>query len=200
MTSSSDSDSRKRTRAEQNREKMKAYHRRVMQQREALTSVLTDMSAHVGAIPLATMRTASGGLLGSMMGETSTAGSADGASGSSSMASQDATHPNQAGPSRCATSKSRNPKLDFANEKSDQVYELGLYANYATATLTRAAGGDGANRGDQDGQGSTPWRQLRAHQMVEADVHMSHAILRVSSDIDRIGLHSYLQSNDWQAR
>lgn len=187
MTSSTDSEMRKRTRAEQNREKMKAYHRRVMQQREALSSILMDMNAHVGASPVQSMRT-TGGMLGSLMGEASSMGNAEGLSGgTASSIGRSAQEPSWSVSLR--NKQKQESKARLRKREIDQVYELRLYANYASAILTRAAGGssstdsgysrnsDGTSRSGEEQ--STPWRQLNAQQAGDADVHMSHAILRV---------------------
>ncbi|SPO31645.1 uncharacterized protein UTRI_06315_B [Ustilago trichophora] len=187
MTSSSDPDSRKRSRAEQNREKMKAYHRRVMQQREALTSVLTDMSAHVGAIPVSSIRAGTGSLLGLMGGDATAAiGTLEGAQGAGAMSSfgRSTQEPNWSVSLR--NKQKQESKARLRKREIDQVHELGLYANYAMDILTRSPESDSTatrgaqNRPNNEANGSsTPWRQLQAHQMAEADAHMSQAILRV---------------------
>ncbi|SPO30385.1 uncharacterized protein UTRI_06315 [Ustilago trichophora] len=187
LTSSSDPDSRKRTRAEQNREKMKAYHRRVMQQREALTSVLTDMSAHVGAIPMSSMRAGAGSLPGLIGGDGAASirmmevAPRDGTMSSFGRSTQEQTWSVSLRNKQKQESKARLRKREI-----DQVHELGLYANYATAILGRssksgplATTGASSRLNDEAKSPSTSWRQLHAHQVAEADVHMSQAILRV---------------------
>ncbi|ETS60432.1 hypothetical protein PaG_05644 [Moesziomyces aphidis] len=186
-----ESDTRKRTRAEQNREKMKAYHRRVMQQREALTTVLAEMSAHVGTIPMLSTRTNAAGLLGLFSGEASSSVGGDGASGSASASSVGRSAPESSWSLSLRNKQKQESKARLRKREIDQVYELSLYANYANATLSRpgaagtstspgSRGGSGApGTGDVQGGMSTAWRQLETAQMAEADAQMTHAILRV---------------------
>lgn len=170
-SSTSDAESRKRTRAEQNREKMKAYHRRVMQQREALTSVLSDMSAHVGTIPMASVRARAGSMLGSDARE------------SSSSIGRSTQEPSWSVSLR--NKQKQESKARLRKREIDQVHELGLYANYASATLARCSSGAASSSTgsedyrDEQGSSATAWRQLHAQQVAEADVHMSQAIARV---------------------
>uniref|UniRef100_V5EQ85 Uncharacterized protein n=2 Tax=Kalmanozyma brasiliensis (strain GHG001) TaxID=1365824 RepID=V5EQ85_KALBG len=118
LTSTSDSDSRKRSRAEQNREKMKAYHKRVMQQREALASVLADMTAHVGSVPLPPTRRSS-----AHSEDTSTTRARG--SGTSEQ-SWSVTMRNK---------QKQESKARLRKREIEQVHELRLFASHAVTSL-----------------------------------------------------------------
>lgn len=130
MTSPVDPDSRKRTRAEQNREKMKAYHRRVMQQREALTSILTDMSTHVGPM---TMLSA-----GTGAGTHPSMGTVDVTSGAGTSSSTGRSTHEQSWSVSLRNKQKQESKARLRRREIDQVRDLAVYANSAAATLTRA--------------------------------------------------------------
>lgn len=169
-SSSTDSESRKRTRAEQNRDKMKAYHRRVMQQREALTSVLLDMSAHVGSLPLSPTRARSGALSGSMLGEGASMGNVEGTSSAGIESSIGRSTQESSWSVSLRKKQKQESKARLRKREIDQVYELGLYANFARANLMHAAG-------TRSNDGSS--RSGLTQNATEADMHVSHAILRV---------------------
>ncbi|SNX87878.1 uncharacterized protein MEPE_06589 [Melanopsichium pennsylvanicum] len=183
LTSSFDPASRKRTRAEQNREKMKAYHRRVMQQREALSSVLMDVSSHVGSIPTSTSTEAgTGSLMGTVGAEVQPLleiGQSSSVAGTMSSFERSTQGPSWSVSLR--NKQKQESKARLRKREIDQVYELSSYARYATAMLTRTSTGADFRGGSESKPGSsaTPWRQLHKHQVAEADLHVSQAILRV---------------------
>lgn len=168
MTSTSDPDSRKRTRAEQNRDKMKAYHRRVMQQREALTSVLADMAVHVGSVPMPAIRL-------DERGSQTPAGMAEGPSGAATTSSmgRGVQEPNWSVSLR--NKQKQESKARLRKREIDQVHELEQYASFATATLVRSA----RPTGDEQGCTAAAWQQLQGQQVSDTDMHTTHAILRV---------------------
>ncbi|KAJ9475952.1 Cytochrome P450 monooxygenase [Pseudozyma hubeiensis] len=189
MTSTSDGDSRKRTRAEQNREKMKAYHRRVMQQREALTSVLADMTANVGFLPADAARPDANASTGLAGGDGREGATGSETSGSIGRAPQESSWSVSLRNKQKQESKARLRKREI-----EQVHELGLYASYACATLSRSRSSDAeattwmgqGNAGDVaarrvEGERSSSamsWRQVEEQQVSEADLYMSNAIVR----------------------
>lgn len=190
MTSASDSDSRKRARVEQNREKMKAYHRRVMQQREALTSVLADVTSNVGSIPVSASRLGASPLTSPTSTRVSEEPAGEATSSSIGRSSQEPSWSAAVRNKQKQESKARLRKREI-----DHVHELGMYARYATATLVRSFGPDatdptravsaqsriaGPSRAGADQiSPATTWRQLDSQHVSEADLHMSHAIVRV---------------------
>ncbi|GAC94189.1 cytochrome P450 monooxygenase [Pseudozyma hubeiensis SY62] len=189
MTSTSDGDSRKRTRAEQNREKMKAYHRRVMQQREALTRVLADMTANVGFLPADAAQLNPNASTGLADGDGREGAAGTETSGSIGRAPQESSWSVSLRNKQKQESKARLRKREI-----EQVHELGLYASYACATLSRSHSSDAettpwmgqGNAGDAaarrtEGERSSsamPWRQLGEQQVSDADLYMSNAIVR----------------------
>ncbi|CBQ71271.1 conserved hypothetical protein [Sporisorium reilianum SRZ2] len=166
LTSASDAEARKRTRAEQNRDKMKAYHRRVMQQREALTSVLADMAVHVGAVPIPAVR---------LDGRIDAPAAAEGASAAaqSGAMGRGAQEPNWSVSLR--NKQKQESKARLRKREIDQVHELEQYASFASGTLMRSSRATG---GEQGGT-ATAWHQMQAQHVSDADVHTTHAVLRV---------------------
>lgn len=195
MTSfSSDPESRKRTRAEQNREKMKAYHKRVMQQREALTNILTDMSAHVGPIPLSWTNTRTASQLADRKGESHF--STDMAGGNLESAFTSPIERGTQEPIWSATLRNKQKqesKARLRKREIVQVQELGLYATYAHAALPRpaepnssvAAGGSDfqgtdATRAENDqSRPDTSWWQIHTQVGAGEELYKPHATLRV---------------------
>ncbi|TKY87468.1 hypothetical protein EX895_003482 [Sporisorium graminicola] len=168
MTSTLDADSRKRTRAEQNRDKMKAYHRRVMQQREALTGVLADMAVHVGSVQMTVLQL-DGNDTQASAGRIEGSSEAS-ASGSTSRGTQE---PNWSVSLR--NKQKQESKARLRKREIDQVRELEQYASFASGTLSRSSRSTG---GDQ-GNSATAWQQLQGHQVSDSDMNTTHAILRV---------------------
>lgn len=170
VTSTSDPDTRKRSRAEQNREKMKAYHKRVMQQREALAGMLADLTAHVGSVPLPSSRQA---------GSSSVAGSH---TSDETTTMTKSTPRNTSEPSWSITLRNKQKqesKARLRKREIDQVHELRLYASYAMTILLRSSEspmtGSYQKSSGMSGSHDEHWR---GQPVSEADKHTTHAIVR----------------------
>ncbi|PWY97880.1 hypothetical protein BCV70DRAFT_202374 [Testicularia cyperi] len=186
-SSGSQTDGRRhKSRAEQNREKMKAYHRRVMQQREALTTILAELVSQIGPLPPSSLATRAGHSAMLSQDFPDTYGTLHGSGGwtdpgpsaSSSRGSSDAGWTVSLRNRQKQESKARLRKREI-----DQVFELGLYADYANAGLVRGARNDeihGSSLGHLRATGGVAaWSNQGVYDSMETSPQMTEAILRI---------------------
>lgn len=184
-----DLDSRKTSRAERNRLKMKAYHKRVMQQREVLTNVLADLRVAVGPPPLSSLDTmAQDGGRRSRPGSISNAsqmgipGRASG-HGSDKVSMSNSESPGATGGANANTNGSgtshrnkqkQESKARLRRQEIEQVYHLGLYSEYASAHLEdNGFGGPRTDRGLADLWSSDVLRdRVHAREIAKTIVHI----------------------------
>lgn len=166
------SDGRKtKSRAEQNREKMRAYHRRVMQQREAMSNILTEMTMQLNAISPGSGRPRSNSSI--TQGSQSTSPSAsDAVSDSGLPGSSRRSAPE---PTTLRNRQKQESKARLRKREIDQVYELGQYAALVNRGLAPSnASYEAAPTGSRY---SMP--QPSGAVLPETDERMVHTIIRV---------------------